>query len=199
MLGHLIDLLFPPRASEVLVRGATVGSVHALMAPAVHHVERYRATTLLPYRTPLVRALIREAKFRGNVRAVRLLASALRAYFDAYSGCAVLVPIPLSDTRRKERGYNQVELVAQAALIGMPHLALAAPLRRTRDTKPQTDLPRRARVRNLAGAFTADPCDPHATYLLLDDVLTTGATLTAAAAALAAAGATRIELLALSH
>ena len=77
----------------------------------------------------------------------------------------------------------------------MPHL-----LERTRDTKPQTSLNREARKRNMQGAFRAtEPLDPDLAYIILDDVMTTGATLEAACTALTEAGALHVEAIALAH
>jgi predicted amidophosphoribosyltransferase len=86
----------------------------------------------------------------------------------------VLVPVPLGRTRERERGHNQAALLA-AALGRAAGLPVAAALRRRRETRSQTRLPPAERRRNLRVA-------------LVDDVLTTGATLGAAATALAALG-----------
>ena len=72
-------------------------------------------------------------------------------------------------------------------------------LTRTRDTPPQSTLDRSARQRNVAGAFAADAAARGATVWLIDDVLTTGATLQAAISALQEAGASHIIPLALAH
>jgi predicted amidophosphoribosyltransferase len=112
---------------------------------------------------------------------------------------AHLVPIPLSARRLRDRGYNQAAALARA-LGTIWRLPVAERvLSRTRDTGTQTALTPEARARNVAGAFVADPglapgLGPGAggragaTVILIDDVLTTGATLVAAATALGAAG-----------
>ncbi len=104
----------------------------------------------------------------------------------------VVVPVPLSHVRRLERGYNQAAGLAAGAAE-----ALGAPdepdlLVRTRATRKQSALARAARRENVAGAFAldADASVAGLRVLLVDDVMTTGATVAAAARALAAAGAT---------
>jgi ComF family protein len=100
----------------------------------------------------------------------------------------VLVPVPLGRTRERERGHNQAALLA-AALGRAAGLPVAAALRRRRETRSQTRLPPAERRRNVQGAFAATgPGLGGLRVALVDDVLTTGATLGAAATALAALG-----------
>lgn len=204
-LRALLDLVFPPRDSEALVRDATVEDLGRFVRPQVSEDER---VFLMPYRTPLVRALIREAKFKDNEYAVRLLALALREYLEswlldqeAYEARSVfLVPIPLSEERLRERGYNQAERIARAALADLPGITVAPALKRSRDTLPQTSLSRRKRLQNMAHAFRAtEPVSDAHTYIVFDDVSTTGATLAAATHALFEAGARRCIALSLAH
>lgn len=113
----------------------------------------------------------------------------------------VVVPVPLHRVRLYERGYNQAEALAEglASERALPHAPHA--LTRTRATETQTALHRDARWRNVDGAFAVR--DPAAIagrrVLLMDDVLTTGATLTAAAHALISAGATAVDVAALAY
>ena len=104
-----------------------------------------------------------------------------------------LVPIPLHARRERERGFNHAELIARAATRTLSVKLEAAVLTRHRSTKQQATLGRDARRRNVEGAFEIrGPVDSGSTYVLIDDVLTTGATLEAAARTLRAAGATRV-------
>jgi ComF family protein len=107
--------------------------------------------------------------------------------------CAIeaVVPVPLHRARRRERGFNQSELLAAAvaAAIGRPVLP---DLVRVRNTKSQTALDGRRRQENVAGAFTLRGARPPKVVLLVDDVVTTGATIRECAVALAEAGAGRI-------
>jgi ComF family protein len=112
----------------------------------------------------------------------------------------VLLPIPLHSSREAWRGFNQSLLLAAALRRRHPHLALGTGLRRTRPTAPQVALDRPARRANLADAFAcADVGLRGKRVLLIDDVLTTGATLTAAAEALRPLGPRHVRGLVIAH
>jgi ComF family protein len=105
---------------------------------------------------------------------------------------AIVTNVPVHADRAKQRGYDQAELIARVAArdLGLPFVPL---LQRSRATIAQFDLDRRDRARNVRGAFALRPGDdghlPGAWVLLVDDVVTTGATLAACAEALQEAGA----------
>lgn len=104
-----------------------------------------------------------------------------------------LVPVPIHETRRKERGYNQAQLLAceLSKHEGVP-VALQI-LERIRNTEPQNKLSRQERASNVKGAFCVNPSTVPESFpkriLLIDDVLTTGNTLNACAQVLLAEGA----------
>ena len=137
------------------------------------------------------------------------LATPLAALLGAAPGVAsalgaadLLIPLPLSDQRLAERGYNPAQLLAQHAAPTPVPIRLDL-LLRTRHTLPQHDLPRAERLRNVRGAYAVDPLRAHLLkgqrVLLLDDVMTTGASLYEAARAVRGAGATHITALALAR
>ncbi|MEG3792058.1 ComF family protein [Lysobacter sp. CCNWLW3] len=144
------------------------------------------------YGAPLDRLLPR-LKFHDDLAAGRLLA-ALMLEDPGRPAPAALVAVPLARARLRERGYDQARELARplARALGLPLLEGA--LQRRRDTPPQSSLGALARRRNLRGAFAAEfRAAPPARVLLVDDVMTTGATLHAAAAALRRAGVARVE------
>jgi ComF family protein len=104
-----------------------------------------------------------------------------------------IAPVPLHPKRLRERGYDQAFLLSREAArrFGLPLRPL---LERVRHTTQQTQLDRRARERNVRGAFRALRVPPGARVCLVDDVLTTGATAAAAARALLSAGAAHVEV-----
>lgn len=207
VVARILDLLFPPRESERLVRAASQDLFAAHLVPREIPLGNGTALGLFPYRVPLVQALVVEAKFHGNQAAQRLLGEALAEYLmelyadeAALAGTLALVPLPLSEERRRERGYNQDERICQIAAERLPGMKVCADtLYRTRHTAPQTSLLRDARLKNMEGAFSARSVDKEVTYVLMDDVITTGATMEAGINALEAAGARRVIPIALAY
>ncbi len=203
---RFFDFLFPPRADEIVLRGVSDDAFLAAVAPRLVPATRPGTIALLPFNALGVRSAIHEAKYRGNGRALRLLGSALADYLRDMDDVGrrtsniYLIPVPLGKERHKERGFNQVEEVMKRAARGLEMKIETNLLVRTRETTSQVSLPRHKREENMRGAFgVAHPADPAYTYIVIDDVLTTGATLQAAIDALQNAGADHIIPLALAH
>lgn len=142
---------------------------------------------------PLQNALHR-LKYKRDVSLADSLALHLA---EAWPGLGfpadLVVPVPLSAKRLRERGYNQAALLAQgfADLAGLTYYPHA--LARTRHANTQVGLSAQARRVNVLGAFTANPRYARGRAVaLIDDVCTTGATLEACAEALREAGATQV-------
>ncbi len=148
------------------------------------------------YENAIVRSLIFRLKYERLKEAAAPLTALLSEYlsnldFD-WDGF-VVAPVPLHPKRLRERGWNQAELLSNsiAALLKLPHLPGA--LRRVRYEEPQAKIRTRAeREINMLNAFEADKNIAGQNILLVDDVITTGATLRAAAAALKTAGCRRV-------
>lgn len=151
-------------------------------------IARARAPFL--YRGPIARA-VRAVKFSGWRSLAPRLAAAMAEVADADADCITWVP--LSRRRRAERGFDQAELLARALARRMG-LEARRLLVRTRDTPPQASRPAGLRrSSSLRGAFASlGPAPP--SVLLVDDVLTTGATAAACAASLLRAGAGRVSV-----
>lgn len=206
LIRLILDLLFPLNDTQALVQDATLTSLGANMRPK--QIDEH-IVALLPYRQSLVRACIIEAKFKDSEQAQKLLASALAEYLTEWStehaalssSILVLVPVPLSLARHKERGYNQAERIAYLATKQLPNVYLDTDLlQRVRDTAPQTSLSGIERRSNLEGAFqTTRTPDPDHTYIVFDDVTTTGTTLKAAISVLKAVHPGNVIGIALAH
>jgi ComF family protein len=150
-----------------------------------------------------LRSALHRVKYRGERRRGELLAMELAAVAPALLApwrdeLASVVPVPLHPSRLRERGFNQSALLASAAarVLGLP---VRENLVRVRPTPAQVGQRRHERFRNVAGAFrwTGEPLS--GTVLLVDDVVTTGATISAAADALATGGARSVVVLALAR
>lgn len=146
------------------------------------------------YRGSMRRALA-ALKYTGASRLAAGLADAaaptLRDLLTV-TGPATLVPIPLHLERQRSRGYNQAELVARrlGRRVGLP---VASPLERTRPTTKQHRLNRAARLQNLQGAFVMRRAAwvPD-TVILVDDIITTTATLESCATVLRTGGSSAV-------
>lgn len=137
-------------------------------------------------------ALVKALKFESQFALAGLLAQRLARAIEGSESVDVMVPVPLHARRLAERGYNQsVEIArALAARIGTP--LAAGGCERLRDTPSQTELPLDARQRNMHGAFACSLPLSGRRVALVDDVMTTGATLDALAHAVKRAGAERV-------
>lgn len=111
----------------------------------------------------------------------------------------LVVPVPLTSSRERQRGYNQGRLLAAEIARHLDLPLDGNVLTRVRDTPPQTSLPRARRLDNVRGAFRALRKLSGTRILLVDDVTTTGATIEAAARALRRRGAVWVGALALAR
>ena len=171
-----------------------------------------QARTFGLYRDHL-RAVILQLKFRHRERLGTRLGSLLAAPWNsivvpADSGETLVVPVPLHSGRLRERGYNQSELLSRGLVQALSRSRQTpAPridcgiLRKTRDTLPQTGLSIAARHENVRGAFAVASPERvrERAVVLVDDVMTTGATLSACALALKKAGARQVLALTLAR
>ena len=154
------------------------------------------------YQWPWTRCIAR-FKFQqdpGLARALAALLAHAPGVAAALQDCELLLPMPLSPARLAERGYNPADLLARHLA---PRRVRSDLLLRIRHTPPQRGLARRDRLRNVRGAFAVDPLQVGALQgrrvALLDDVMTTGASLREAAHTLRAAGAAHISAIAFAR
>lgn len=218
-LGALLDLVYPPRcaacgesapepfcptcaeAVDPVPPGCArcgqpgpdplCGACHAA-PPAFDAV---RAGGLLG--GPLADA-IHALKYRNRPALARPLGSWLAARARVEPG-ALVVSVPLARGRRVERGYDQAALLAEHLARAAGARTLRGALVRVRETPPQVGRTRAERARNVAGAFRAGAGVEGRDVVLVDDVVTTGATADAAAAALRRAGARSVVVVALAR
>jgi ComF family protein len=152
-----------------------------------------------------VRTALHRFKFQKRKRLAEPLGVLLVNYLGQAASLKMkeldsIIPVPLHRKRLRQRGFNQVELLAR--MIGRYYeVPVVESLERLKNTKPQFDLPKAERLANIKGAFRVSR--PKEVYnkrvLLLDDIYTTGATIAECAKTLSTAGARRIEVLTLSR
>lgn len=166
-------------ASSILARAAAVGEYDGVLRDVIHALKYHGRRSTAP-------------------RLARLMA---QHGGDVLAGADAVVPVPLHRQRERERGFNQADMLARG--LGVPVTPL---LRRTRATTAQVDLPASARHHNVRGAFAlrrtpwwrrerSSAVIGGRTFVLVDDVTTTGATLEACARVLLGAGAKEVRAL----
>jgi ComF family protein len=174
------------------------GSIH-LCGGCLQQLPPYSGARSFGHYSAEVRQIIHGLKFDGRRNLAGLLAPLLAGvFFDAWdkSDFDYITAVPLHPRRRRERGFNQSELLAQelARCIAIPYLQV---LKRVRHTFPQVGLTDSQRRDNIRHAFQ---CNNHqqiarGRILLIDDVMTTGATVSGAAQTLIKAGARSVSVL----
>ncbi len=195
-----VDLLFPPRC-------AGCGKIDTFWCETCQHDLELtpfpQQVRQLPLFSGMASTALHSGKIREAVQALkydnarsvaRPLGERLAAHLLSQKWMFdILVPVPLHMTRLKERGYNQSKLLAEvvADQIGVPCVPEA--LRRERHTQSQVTMNAAERLTNVEHAFQADSSfAAHHRVLIIDDVYTTGATLTACGETLLANGATAV-------
>lgn len=194
------QLVFPLTEAERLIEQSSQINVHNYYKPQKvgQHV------CLLSYRAPIIRALINTNKYHASQRSAKYLATELDQYLSIVDTPLILTAVPLPWWRLRKRGYNQVENIIDniPKKAGMKKAKL---LKRNRFTKPQTSLTRDERIENMKDAFSV--CNKKylrsltakTTIVLVDDVLTTGATMEASRSALRENTRAKIISIALAH
>ena len=209
-IGRLLDLALPATCPGCGAEGPPI---------CVRCLPRVRSRVSLPAGTPfglgegppepllqlewcapfagVVRRALHALKYAGERRLAEPLGEAVAARWRvAGAGGSVIVPVPVHEGRRRQRGYDQAALIAAVAARELRLPAVEAVVR-TRATEAQYRLDRRHRADNVRDAFAVTPGARRAVagrwVILVDDVVTTGATLCAAADALVAAGAVAVS------
>lgn len=152
-----------------------------------------------------IRGLVHSLKYRHGLHVLGDIETLIRRSPDlrAFVRGAVLVPVPLHPRKRRERGYNQSELLAGCfARAADGDVSVDSVLVRVVDTESQTHFDRATRRANLKNAFALRPgvvINPSLHYILVDDVFTTGSTLNACAGALRRAGGLNLDVVTFGH
>ncbi len=150
------------------------------------------------YRFPLDR-LVQRFKYAGDLAIGRWLALELAGRVREEERPEVLVPMPLTAARLRERGFNQAAQITRVVSKSLGVPAALQVVERVRDAPSQSGLGRRARRANLRGAFRCRASLRGRHVVLVDDVITTGASADAVCAVLKRAGAARVDVWAIAR
>ncbi len=161
------------------------------------------AWALLRYEST-ARDILQHFKFHNKTSLRHTFTTMLAYFINQYSlrfpNAAAVIPMPLHPVRLRERGYNQAGLLAESAahILGLP--CRYDILERTRATPRQSELDAKERWTNIKGAFRIKPLADitGSTIILVDDIVTTGATASEAAGTLKDAGASRVIIISLA-
>ncbi|MCZ2126434.1 MAG: ComF family protein [Anaerolineales bacterium] len=213
-----LDLLFPPQCggcgrtgsrwcegcqNNVKILNGTICEICGLPqeAPGIcgaclverPHFRSLRAWAI--FENPIQKAL-HQLKYRRGMALGDALAAAMTDFTRRLDWSAdVLAPIPLGQKRMRERGYNQVAMIAKPLALSLGMQYAPRLLTRQKETRSQVGLSREERRENVREAFSADVKIQGKTVLVMDDVSTTGSTLSSAAQALRVAGAKEVYAL----
>ena len=213
---RLIDLVWPRHCVGCHTSGNYICAKCLAQLPAADLMEERESFALFEYDDTRVKKLIWQLKYRGITSIAETFGPLLYAqlletivdwqtYHPRNVEKWLVIPIPLSRERRRERGYNQTELLARALVRTKPELfepATGKELLKIKDTPSQVSIKDRAkRLKNLKAAFACGESGlvRGRRIILVDDVITTSATMTAAREALTKAGARSIISLAIAH
>ena len=213
LLSLILDFLFPRPAPIISIQNMSADEIDQKI-PRAREIDGEEGKALFDYRNELARQAIWEIKYRKNEK---ILGAFCKIFYEYMLGeiadeaifsdfkNPILIPIPSSKNRLKERGYNQCELIAKelARIDAEKNFALCLDaLEKIKDLPSQTSLKNRnERLSNLKGCFRAANPDKISgtNIILIDDVITTGATMSEAKKTLLNAGARQVLCFALAH
>lgn len=213
-LNTILDLVFPPVCINCKKMGryiciSCMGNINC----TIQHLEK-DCISVLRYRDPLIKDAIWLLKYRGKKPMGKVLA---RLVYDGLLeelsemnmmenfSDPILIHIPLSKSKLRERGYNQTEVITRELARLDDNRSFTHDsdiLLKTKDTKSQAKMSgRESRLRNLKGCFVVKSPEKikNRNIIILDDITTTGATLHEASNILKKAGAKRVLCVAVAH
>lgn len=224
LLLHIRDLCIEflfPRSSRVIELEQLSTDTLLQTLPGAEILEDRNTVALFNYSHPIVKEIVWEVKYRGNTKIAGKLGGILydtiiheladRSLFEKWGLSTssgerlILMPIPISDKRRFERGWNQSEILAEAIHSydsGKMFKYLPRQLAKLHHTESQTKTGSRSeRLKNLKNSMKVlnESQVEGACVVVVDDVTTTGSTFREAERALHAAGAKKILCIALAH
>lgn len=198
ILQLLFDLIFPPNPEELKLR--TLSSADFIKIAK----QSSSKEALFSYQDPLVKELIWQIKYKKNKHAVEIASYAIyKKLCENFTDSVLLIPIPISKKRRRERGYNQCELIVDEILkLDQENRFLTDYnlLARVKHIERQTLKGRKERIENTKNIFEVNKKGyGNIKIILVDDVITTGSTVKEARETLLLAGHGNVQTIAIAH
>ena len=208
----LVEILLPANPYVEGLLKMSPGELREMVKKPINNLDE-NTIALFDYKEPFIRQAIWELKYRGNKKIATLFGECLyddlilelsdRKLAENFDN-PLLLPIPISGEKRRSRGWNQSELLADSVvkMDGNKFFELNFHvLNKIKDTESQTKKNRAERLKNLNGCFAIRDRNKvrNRNIILLDDVTTTGATFEEAEKTLLSAGAKKIFCVAVAH
>jgi len=209
-LEYLIDFIFPPSDAELVIRALLPTDLISKTTRSPNPPFSF-IKSLFAYKDPIVSELIWQIKYKKNRHAISCAGYALYENFKKQSENKekniILIPIPISKKRRRERGYNQCELLVDEIMkldIEKRFVKSFDLLFRTKHIERQTLKGRIERLENTKDIFKVIKSENflnkgQVKIVIIDDVVTTGSTLVEARNTLLNAGFVNVECLTIAH
>ncbi|MFZ2522384.1 MAG: phosphoribosyltransferase family protein [Minisyncoccia bacterium] len=211
LLRKLTDYILPPRTDFEIVKKLDEVAIQSLpKSPEVVGLDWVHP--LFHYKDRRVKAIIWELKYKNNTLQLTTIGKmlfdeilAVVSDISTFNSDAqfVLIPIPITNAKRSERGYNQSEYVCRSIIENDPeHILLYAPqwFSKVKDTPSQSHSEtKEERMKNLSDSFEANPQVENKYVILIDDVVTTGSTLLEARKELLSKGAHDVLAFTIAH
>ncbi|MFA6338452.1 MAG: phosphoribosyltransferase family protein [Candidatus Paceibacterota bacterium] len=212
LLCSLLDFILPKKEQIKYLELLTQDEFYEKTAKADRLGLGRQTFPIFDYRDSLVKNAIWEIKYRKNEKIIKLIGKILSDELTAILGdlslfsnfnYPILIPIPLSKNRERQRGFNQCELIAKVICKNSVGIFFEKDiLIKIKDTKPQTSFSdRKSRLENLKDCFEIIDVQKikNQNIILLDDVTTTGATLNEAKKCLLNSGAKKVIAITIAH
>ena len=212
LFGIMFDFILPKNKNDVEAENVTI-EVLSKKLMRNNKTDAESVYTLFDYRDKSIKNMVWSLKYRRNRKVAKLFSQMLYDFLieelsdlSVYSDFndPLLIPIPLSNKRLRKRGFNQSELLAKELCIVADKSVFtlrADILKKIKDTPSQTLFERKARLKNIIGSFGVVKTEvvKNRNVILLDDVTTTGATLSEARKVLLNAGAKNVICVTVAH
>lgn len=197
-LSYFIDFIFPPNEEELKLRNISPVELFNI-SPRSHKTPSPFISSIFSYKDPLVKEMIWQIKYKKNAHTLKCAGFALYKELLKYEKVK-LIPIPISNKRRKERGYNQCELLIEEVLkldIDNRFSTDYKLLIRPKHIEKQTFKDRDQRIEDIKGIFEVT-YPGNFKIVIIDDVTTTGSTLKEARGVLLRSGY-EVEAVTVAH